>query len=207
MKFEHYLKELEKSSEFKKFKKENPKAYLGAGFFVIDLEGGKNTHQLDFVLPDNKIATFILDDGVKMKISEQALKKDLKEVKQKVNTDIDALHGIAEDEMKNQTVTENIRKIIAILHMMDDKLVWNLQCILGGLGILQVHIDDSDKSILKFEKHSLMELVRPQMGVQLPEGRECKEDKGKALDKLKELVNGMEKQMKGKVDKKSNKNK
>lgn len=159
MKFEHYRKRVEESPEFKKFKTEHKKAYLCAGFFVIDSEG-KNVHQIDYALPDKKIATFVLDEGVQLKISEQKVKKKLPEIKNEVKLDIDTLKGIVEDEMKNKTITEKVKKIIAILHIMDDRIVWNLQCILDGLGILQVHVDDVDGSVLKFEKHSLMEFVK-----------------------------------------------
>jgi hypothetical protein len=62
--------------------------------------------------------------------------------------------------MKNHVVTEKIKKIIAILHIIDNRLVWNLQCIMDGLGILLVHINDADSSLLKFEKHSIMEFVK-----------------------------------------------
>src|SRR3989344_5272242 len=160
MKFEHYLKKLHSSGEFKKFISQNKKSYLSAGFFVLDFETGKDMHQIDYSLPNGKIATFILDDGLKMKISEQALKKELPEIKPEIKTDLEALKGIVEDEMKNRNVTENIKKIIAILHIIDNRVVWNLQCILSGLELLQVHVDDSDQTVLKFEKHSLMEMIK-----------------------------------------------
>ena len=160
MKFSHYKQRLEESHEFKAFMKKHPKAYLSAGFFVIDLEAGKNAHQIDYSLPNGKIATFVLDSGIQMKISEQAVKKELPEIAAEPKTDLEALRGIVEDEMKNKVVTEKIKKIIAILHIIDNKLVWNLQCILEGMGILQVHIDDTDKTILKFEKHSITEFIK-----------------------------------------------
>ena len=88
MKFDHYQGRVESSKEFKDFKKEHKKAYLGAGFFILDFEAGKNSHQLDYVLPNGKIATFMLDEGIKMKISEQAVKKELQEISGKIKTDL-----------------------------------------------------------------------------------------------------------------------
>jgi len=160
MKFTHYQSRVEESKEFKEFLKKNKKSHLGAGFFILDYEAGKNSHQLDYVLPNGKIATFMLDEGVKMKISEQVIKKELPEIKQKAKTDLDALKGIVQDEMKNRNVTEQVKKIIAVLHILDNKLVWNLQCILDGLAILNVHVDDSDQSVLKFEKYSLRDIIK-----------------------------------------------
>jgi len=171
MKFEHYLNKLHESKEFKNFKSKHKKSRLCAGFFVLDYETGKNMHQLDYILPNGKIATFFLDEGVKMKISEQALKKELPELKSEIKTDLDALKGIVEDEMKNRTVTEKVKKIIAILHILDNKPVWNLQCILDGLSLLNVHVNDADKSILKFEKHSLMEFIKPALSSMQMQGQ------------------------------------
>lgn len=70
MKFEHYLKRVEESPEFKKFREEHKKAFLCAGFFVIDFEQGKHMHQIDFCIPKSKkIATFTLDEGIKFNLS------------------------------------------------------------------------------------------------------------------------------------------
>jgi len=188
MKFEHYAKKLEESEEFAKFIRQNPEAYLCAGFFVLDLETGNHIHQIDYVLPNNKIATFLLDDGVKLKISDKPIKKKLPHIeKLQIKTDLEALQGIVEDEMKNRTVTGKIKKIIAILHILDNKLIWNLQCILDGLNIVQVHIDDEDQTILKFEKHSLMELIKP---METPAGTGDGKPIGKkvSIKQLKELI-------------------
>lgn len=159
MKIQHYLKRLGESKEFKEFKGKHEKSYLCAGFFVLDFETGKHMHQIDYALPNGKIATFMLDEGIKVKISEQAIKKKLPELMPETKIDLEALKGIVEDEMKNRTVTEKIKKIIAILHIVDNKPIWNLQCILDGLSLLQIHIDD-EGNILKFEKRSLMDLIK-----------------------------------------------
>ncbi len=160
MKFSHYLKRLEESSEFRDFKEKHKNSYLCAGFFVLDFETHKNMHQIDFALPNGKIATCILEEGVKINISKQALKKKLPEIKDEVKTDIDALKGIVDDEMKNHTVTQNIKKIIAVVQNLDGKNIWSLSCITDGLGLIQVHLDDATENILKFEKRSLFDFVK-----------------------------------------------
>lgn len=215
MKFDHYLKRIEESKEFKNFQKKNKSAYLCAGFFVLDFETGKDLYQLDYSLANGKIATFILDDGVKMKISDQTLKKKLPEIKGDVKTDLQALRGIVEDEMKNRTVTEGVKKMIAILHILDNKTVWNLQCILNGLGILQVHVDDADQSVLKFEKHSLMDFMKamptgagampmqapgaPQMQAEGAEENKNDSAKAQILAKIQEALNKSKQQGKKEV--------
>jgi len=162
MRFSHYTKRVEESKEFKVFAKKHPKSYLCAGFFVMDFEQGKDSHQIDFMMPNGKVATFNLDDGVKMKISElpTKLKKKLGELEKESHLDTDVLKGIVQDEMKNKMVTEEIKKIIAVFQILDGEMVWNLNCIVGGMNVLQVHIADKDGNILKFEKHSLLDFIK-----------------------------------------------
>lgn len=194
MKFENYMKKLRESDAYKKFRRSYQDEYLCAGFFVLDYETGQNMHQIDYSLPNGKIATFLFetDKGIQCKISEQALKKKLPEIKVSAKTDLEALRGIVEDEMKNRTVTEKIRKMIAVLHIMDGRLVWNLQCILDGMGILMVHLDDTDQSVLKFEKHSIMEFIRPGMGAALLAPKDAKGKKINVKD-LKALEQELKK--------------
>ena len=165
MKFEHYVKRLEDSSEYKKFREEHKKAYLCAGFFVLDFESNKDVHQIDFLIPGNKkIATFTLQDGIQLKISEPMKKAKNKleklELKEETNTDIDALKGIVHDEMLNRTVTGEIKKIIAVLQNKDNRKIWNLNCITADMGILKVHIDDKTSSVIEFEKASLFDFMK-----------------------------------------------
>jgi hypothetical protein len=42
MKIKPYVAKLEKSKEYKSFKAKYPDAFMIAGFFVLDLEEGKN---------------------------------------------------------------------------------------------------------------------------------------------------------------------
>jgi hypothetical protein len=164
MKFEHYLNKVFESDAFKSLKQKNPKAYLCTGFFVLDFETGKDIHQLDFLLGKKKVATFSLDEGVKMNLSELPVDKKLPEIPTEIKTDIKALKGIVEDEMKNRTITDNIKKIIVLLQVIDNKVVWNLNCITDNLNVLQVHVDDSDQTILKFVKYSIMDFVKKMPG-------------------------------------------
>jgi hypothetical protein len=160
MKFDHYLKKVFESEVYKNLKQKNPGVYLCTGFFVLDFETGKDIHQLDFMLGKKKVATFNLDDGVKMDISSLPINKKLPEIKGEIKTDLKALKGIVEDEMKNRTITDNIKKIIALLQIIDGKIIWNLNCITDNLNVLQVHIDDNDQTILKFMKYSIMDFVK-----------------------------------------------
>ena len=161
MKFSHYLERVSTSKQFKKFQKENKKAYLCAGFFVFDFEEGKDVHQVDYFMPKNKkIAAFLLDDKLSYKVAESLTGNTPEEIKGDTKMDLDKLKGIVEDEMKNHTITEGIIKMIAILQCNGGKKIWNLNCILNGMALLRVHVDDASGDILKFEKASFLDFVR-----------------------------------------------
>tara|TARA_Y100000310_G_scaffold39747_3_gene37296 strand:+ start:14321 stop:14815 length:495 start_codon:yes stop_codon:yes gene_type:complete len=161
MKIQPYLDKLNQSSQFQKFKQENPDAYFSAGFFVLDFVEKKNLHQIDYFLPkENKMMTFMLDQEVEMKKSEAANKKIPGKIGGEINLDLDVLKGLVEDEMKNHTVTHKLHKIIAVVQNLNGKLIWNLNCITSDMGVVKMHVDDADKSVLKFEPVNLFDVVK-----------------------------------------------
>ncbi len=162
MKLDHYLKRVEESMEFKKFREEHKRAYLSAGFFVLDFEANKNMHQVDFFIPSNKkIATFKLEKGVSMQVSDALkMKRAPEEIDGKSNLDLEALKGIVHDEMMNRTVTQEIKKIIAVLQTEKGKKIWRLNCITSDLSIIKVNIDDDRGCILDFEKANLFDMIK-----------------------------------------------
>src|SRR3989344_7512499 len=125
MKLKPYIKKLNSSLEYKKFIESNKDAFLVAGFFVLDLEMGNNIHQIDFYVPSKKkFAAFTLDGKVDLKLIDTMSKKVPEKLDIKTNIDLDALKGILEDEMKNRSITEDIKKIIAIVQTIDGKKAW-----------------------------------------------------------------------------------
>jgi hypothetical protein len=161
MKIGPYVEKLEKSHEYKEFHKKHKDAFMAAGFFVLDLETKKNLHQLDFYVPkEKKIAAFTLDSGIKVQLLETFNEKVPEKLNLEVKTDLDALYGILEDEMKNRGITEQVKKIVAVLQNIEGKTLWNLNCVLSGMEILRAHVDDDTQSVLKMEKFSMMELIK-----------------------------------------------
>ncbi|MBI2449890.1 hypothetical protein HYV49_06390 [Candidatus Pacearchaeota archaeon] len=161
MKVLHYLHKLESSREYKKFIEDNKDSYLCAGFFVLDYENEKDIHQVDYYVPSKKkIAALILDGGVKVQLSKETQKKKPEKLEGNAKIDLDAIKGMIEDEMKNHMLTDKILKIIAVLHNSEGKRIWNINCILNGMGLLRIHIDDETGNILKFEKVSMMDFIK-----------------------------------------------
>jgi hypothetical protein len=203
MKLQPYIEKLNSSNEYAEFKKEHPKAFLVAGFFVLDMEAGKNVHQIDFFLPgEKKVAAFTLDDQVKIQLMETMSKETPKELDISAKIDLDELKGILEDEMKNRGFTENIKKIIAVIQNIDGKKTWNLNCILSGMEILRAHIEDESKTVLKMDKHPVTDLIKtipnptPEKIKAASLGKASKDEINKTIKNLDKLEDEIEKEKK-----------
>lgn len=162
MKISPYVEKLSSSEKFKEFSLNYPDNFVAAGFFIIDFESKKNTHQIDYFVPSlKKIAAFSLDDEVSLQMMDLLDKeKQPEKLDISVNVDLDSLQGILEDEMKNRGITQDIKKIIAVLQTVNGKKIWNLSCVLSGMDILRAHIEDISKSVLKMEKVSMFEMMK-----------------------------------------------
>jgi hypothetical protein len=202
MKIQPYIEKLEKSENYRNFKIKYPKAFLVAGFFVLDLEEGKNVHQIDFYVPEEKkIAAFSLDDkDVTLKLLETLNDKVPEELNIKTNIDLDALEGILADEMHNRGMSENIRKIIAVIQNIKGKKIWNLNCVLTGMEILKSHVEDDSQTVLKIEKASIMDIMKkmpnPKLSAapgKMPGPPETKDDIEKEIQKLDKIEDELEK--------------
>ncbi len=197
MKIKPYIDKLEQSEEYKNFKTKYPEAFLVAGFFVLDLEEGANIHQIDFYVPsEKKIAAFSLDGEIKVKLLETLNDKVPEHLGINTNVDLDALSGILADEMKNRGISENIRKIIAVIQNIEGKKIWNLNCVLTGMEILKSHIEDESQTVLKIEKTSILEVMKKMpapalMKAQAPTG--SKEEIKDELEKLNKIEDEIEK--------------
>lgn len=200
MKIKPYVEKLEKSKEFALFNEKYPDAFMVAGFFVLDLEAGQNLHQIDFFVPsEKKIAAFSLDGDVKMQLLETLTGKTPEKLDLDVNIDLDSLAGILTDEMRNRNISENIRKIIAIIQNVGGKKIWNLSCVLTGMEILKSHVEDETKTVLKIEKESFMDIMKklPTKGMpQLTAAPKTKKDIKQELTKLKTIETEIEKEKK-----------
>jgi len=195
MKIQPYIEKLCSSEQYKKFKSENNDAFLVAGFFVLDLEMGKNIHQIDYYIPSNKkVAAFSLDKGVKFQVLDTLNDKIPEELDIKVNTDLDELQGILQDEMKNRNMTEEINKIIAVIQTIEGKKIWNLNCILSGMHLLRAHVEDETKSVLLMEKSSIMDLMKKVPTSELRAAGKSEEDIKDKIKKLTKLEDAIEKE-------------
>ncbi len=209
MKIKPYIEKLENSELYKNFKIKYPDAFLEAGFFVLDLEGGANVHQIDFFVPsEKKIAAFSLDGEPSVKLLETLNDTIPEELDMNTNIDLDALSGILTDEMRNRGISEDLRKIIAVIQNIEGKRIWNLNCVLTGMEILKSHIEDESQSVLKIEKASIMDIMKKMPTPKLlkaPETGGDIEDEIKKLDKVEDEIEKAKEKLKEELEKKKQK--
>ena len=193
MKIQPYIKKLNSSKEYKNFLKNNKDAFLVAGFFVLDFETGTNIHQIDYYIPSQKkVAAFSIDEKIDVRVLETINEKVPEKLDVKTNIDLDSLKGILEDEMKNRSITENVKKIIAVIQNLEGKKIWVLNCILSGMEILKAHVDDESETILSMEKASILDYIKKMPTESILPKQVSKKDleaQMKQLEKLKDQLN------------------
>lgn len=180
MKIKDLVNELEEKNSFREFKKNNPDAFFSAGFFVLNLEGGDETIQLDYFMSgEKKIAAFEFPFG-EPKIYDEVISAPSQNMKQNglgqtledgkttgeipdmkkqltdLKIDIDDLASVSKE-----TIIENESKLIPakiIAVLRDD--IWNLTCMDNALGIVQIKFDALSGEAINFNKGSLMDFMR-----------------------------------------------
>jgi len=195
MKIQPLIERLETSEAYKKFKTENKDSFLVAGFFVLDYETGQNINQIDYFIPSQKkVAAFTMNEEIAVQILKTMNDKIPETLPVQTNIDLDSIKGILEDEMKNRNITEELKKVIAVIQMIDGKKVWILNCIMSGMEILKAHIDDESKTILKMETASVLEYIKKVPMKGLAQAKNSKENIEKQIEQLDTLKEQLEKE-------------
>jgi len=173
MSFKKLKENIEKSEEFKKFKKENPKALLYSAFFMLKQAFGNliiETQQLDYFIGGKKVATLFFDENQKIqkKVDEvepakQGEKREFVKLDDEIKIDVENLQEIIKKELnKNKVGIEEVSKVIAILQKIKCKVVWNITCI-SGMTLIRMHIDENGK-VLENKKESLLSMMKVEKG-------------------------------------------
>ncbi len=163
MKFKELLERVESSEEFKDFIGKYPDAELCAGFFIMDFLSNDNKETLDYKIGE-KVFTFnVKEDKIFVdedKLVDEPGRPSLVKIDNSVNIEVDELKNIVGTRALDEGIGAKINKIIAVLQKYDEKQIWNLTCMLDGLIILNVHVDSLSGDVLKFERKSMMDLIR-----------------------------------------------
>ena len=143
---------LQKSKNFKNFKKTSPNSYLCAGFMIIeDLK--KIPWQIDYYCPDkDAITTFSVGEDIQQKETSKITKSGdpIKELNLE-NIDVDFEHAlkIIDELLKTKYPDEKANKIITVLQHMKEAEVWNVTYITQKFNILNIRINAENGEILE----------------------------------------------------------
>lgn len=171
MSFKELVEKVEKSPEFKAFKKKHAQAFLFSAFFTSGMHLGNlviETRQLDYFIGSNKAATFVVENNeIKQTESEMQKKQAPKEIDKEIKLDINDVMDIVKKQLKEKKLENySISKTIAILQKIkidekqkQEKQVWNITCILEALKMLHVFIDMQGK-VLKADVSSIFDMMR-----------------------------------------------
>lgn len=156
------FEKLEDSDEYKKFIKENPKAYLCSGFFIVDLDKNpENKYHFDFYIPESKKTfSFYLEEGIKLVPLERTDEKVLEKVSMKNPFDFDELKEIILNEMANNKITNKIQKMIFSLQSKDKQDFLFATIFVSGFALLKFDFDLKTKKITDFEKKSFFDMMK-----------------------------------------------
>jgi hypothetical protein len=156
---------LEKSNEFKKFKSENPDAFLCAGFFIINFKDNKFEYSLDY-RNDKQIFTFKIPENDSSIIAESQdlllSPKPLDKINLDVQVDIEDIKDIVEKTLSDNNIKNKLEEYIAVLQNLDNQLVWNLTIMCEGFTIINSLINAETSGIIKFEKKNLLDFIKKQ---------------------------------------------
>ena len=168
MSFKETYEKVTASEVFKKFINDNPDSEPCAGFFILDFISNDSKKSIDYMAGD-KIFTFDLKDDGYIKMTEDELIKiegrpTLLKLMPEVKIEVDELKGLSGMKALDEGISAKFNKIIAVLQRLnrDGKEIqaWNLTCMLDGLIILNILIDSDSGDIIKFERRSMMDLIR-----------------------------------------------
>jgi len=170
--FQGAYKIVTNSVVFKKFIRENPNAELVAGFFILDFLSNDNKESIDYKLSEadsNKIYTFELDKNKEVVMKQDKLietknpnQPKLTKIKSEIKIDLDEIKNITEKKADENNISAKFHKIIAVLQDHEDKLIWNLTCMLDQLIILHILINSDTGEIIKFERKNMMDFIKKQ---------------------------------------------
>lgn len=161
MNFQFYWEKLQASNEFRKFVKENPKAYFCSGFFIIDKEGIDNQRHIDFFEPEKKrISSFKLGEKIEILSSDIIPAQIPLKIDSKINFEFDKIENIVLKEMEKNNVKNKLQKIMISLQKFKGKEMLLCTVFVSMLGILKIYIDLKKNKVVLFEKKSLFDIVR-----------------------------------------------
>jgi hypothetical protein len=159
--FKDALKILEKSSEFKNWKKKNPNTYLSYGFYVIE-STDVNWKIGYYDRKKDKLTSFDVGSKIKIEPDEEVFKKEKEKKVEKLNLnevklDLSDAVSITQQLQEEEFATEKPTKIIAILQKIDMGQIWNITYLTLNFNTLNFKIKTETGRVLEKKLNPLME--------------------------------------------------
>lgn len=154
---------IEKSKDFKEWKKQRKNAFMSHAFVMFD-DDKEGEWQIGYYDPDKDRITAILAtvDDIKIGTEEQVYKEPDKTVNkvhiEKVEILVHKALEIVDSLVKEKYKNEPVNKKICILQDIENfGLVWNISLVTAAFNVINIKIDVGSGEIKADEKHSLME--------------------------------------------------
>jgi len=156
------LKKITESSEFKKYKKENPDVYLTSAFIMLD-KNNKGNWQLDFYSPKkHRIISFIVEKSIKVLPSEEIFQKEVKSIEildlNKIKISLEQAFEKITEILKKKFSHETPDKKIIILQKLNKKEIWNITYITTTFNLINTKIDAITGKVIESKLHPLIDL-------------------------------------------------
>ena len=160
MSFRNDIKHLEKSDEFKAWKKKDPKSYLVHAFATDQ----KDRWQFGYYNPgSDRITTFVMDKKSIQSSNDEVFKESgtVERLElDKLKIGFENAKEIAEKLRKEKYPNEQVNKSIFILQSLNKKMLWNITLVTLSFNLINVKIDAIDGNILSDVKESIMSLKK-----------------------------------------------
>ena len=168
--FQETYNTITNSKIFQKFKQEHPNAKLSAGFFILDFLSNDTKKSLDYLDENSdKVFTFNLNNNkttihqdklINPEATNQPKLTPINPSPENLKIEVKELKGIIGLEKLEQGIQAKLHKIIAVLQNHENKLTWNLTCILEQLIIIHALVDAKTGNIIKFERKNMMDFIK-----------------------------------------------
>jgi len=160
MNLQFYLEKLQNYEDFKKFKKENSKAYLSSVFVSIDKGKNQNEVHFDFFLPEKKeIVSFQMNEEIK-KVPLENFGLVSPEKISGTDLDFGKIESLISEKMEKENIKSKIQKIILSLQNYKGKETLSGTVFISMMGMIKISLDLNEMKILDFEKKSIMDLIK-----------------------------------------------
>lgn len=161
MNFKYYLRNLQENSDYKKFMRENPEAFLSSGFFTIDKDGNDNKQHLDFFIPNvKKMVSFQMEQDGKMTTMGLFDEKIPEKISLDFDLDFEEIENKVKGKMLVHGINNRIQKFIFSLQKVNGEDILAGTVFLSMFGLLKVSFSAKNLEIVDFEKKSFFDMMK-----------------------------------------------